>query len=168
MDIHVTIGRYEFALEHTVVEAAERVTENYESVFVPIQKHLKEAFPDGLPSQVGHYYLILPVQIAFRDGRKAKQRALEYILKWVRKNADALDDESQTNYDLGAGRGGLRLPVALVVLDDGAGKRPHCLGREDGSGDFRPPRCCANRPVPSPTTKAVTRIVRYLMGRPQR
>ena len=106
MDIHVTIGRYEFALEHTVVEAAERVTENYESVFVPIQKHLKEAFPDGLPSQVAHYYLILPVQIAFRDGRKAKQRALEYILKWVRKNADALDDESQTNYDLpGPGRG---------------------------------------------------------------
>ena len=37
---------------------------------------------------------------------------------------------------LGVGRGGLRLLAALIVLDDGAGKRPHRLGREDGSGDL--------------------------------
>ena len=106
VDIHVWIGRYEFALEHTVFEAAERVTENFESVFVPIQKHLKEAFPEGLPSQVGHYYLILPVQIGFRAGRRARQRTLDCLLEWIRRNAHALDDESQTNYDLpGPGRG---------------------------------------------------------------
>ena len=74
VDIHITIGRYEFALEHTVLEAAERVTENYESVFVSIRKHLTDAFPNGLPSQVGYYYLILPVEVAFRDGQKARQR----------------------------------------------------------------------------------------------
>ena len=106
VDIHITIGRYEFALEHTVLEAAERVTENYESVFVSIRKHLTDAFPNGLPSQVGYYYLILPVEVAFRDGQKARQRALECLLTWIRRNADALDDESQTNYDLpGPGRG---------------------------------------------------------------
>ena len=106
MDVHVTIGRDEFALEHTVLEAADRVVESYESVFVAIRERLEETFGQGLPSQVGYYHLVLPVEVAFRDGRRARQRALESLMEWVRMNADALDDESQTSYDLpGPGRG---------------------------------------------------------------
>ena len=106
IDVHVTIGEAEFALEHTILEATERVTENYEAVFVPIRKRLDEAFRGQMLSQVGYFHLTLPVDIAFRNGRKAKQRALDRLLTWLRTSVEALNDESQTNYDLpGPGRG---------------------------------------------------------------
>ena len=114
VDVLVTIGRHEFAVEHTVLEASERVIENYESVFVAIRERLEKTFPEGLPSQVGYYYLVLPVEVAFRDGKRARQKALKCLLGWIRRNADALDDESQTNYDLpGPGRGAFVAPQKL-------------------------------------------------------
>ena len=100
VDFHVAIGKEEYALEHTVIEAVEDEIENYEQVVVPIRDHLGTTFPDGLPG-TACYQLQVPVDVSWPSGIVARRRGLDRVVNWIRKTVEAMDDETQPQSELG-------------------------------------------------------------------
>lgn len=90
VDLRVTVGEQEYAIEHTLLQPyPDRISDN--ATFNAIHQFIRERVPNPLPGPV-HYQLRIPIQVNLPKGRKHREQALHNLLEWITDTAKKLHE----------------------------------------------------------------------------
>lgn len=90
VDLRVTVGTQEYAIEHTLLQPYPNRIE-HGATFNAIHKFIRGRIPIPLPGSV-HYELRIPIQVSLPRGKKYREQALQSLLEWVVGTAQQLHD----------------------------------------------------------------------------
>jgi hypothetical protein len=96
LDYLVEIGKENYALEHTILEAIDREIGNFNVVVARIAEHCRKVFPQGVCGTSGCYELVVPVEVDWPDeslrtagARRRRQAALRRLTDWIQQMVGA-------------------------------------------------------------------------------
>ena len=90
VDLRVTVGAQEYAIEHTLLQPyPNRI--GHGAIFNRIHKFIRERIPNPLPGPV-HYELHVPIKVKLPKGRRQCEQALYGLLEWVFITAQKLHE----------------------------------------------------------------------------